>query len=231
MILNNRYKIIDKIKGDILLGIDTITDKKVVIKKNRYSGKGYSLELEVLKQINHENLPVLLDCFFIDSDEYIVTMYFEGETLTKILETRSISEVECIEYVYKLILAVEYLHNFAGGIAHTDISSENIIINDRSHLVLVDFGDAFLINNSEVDIFNSSGTIGYVAPEKFLYPEMVNWQTDIYSIGAVIKQILDKNKHIYSIELQLILKKAMAIELRDRYLNINQLKQDLELII
>lgn len=43
-------------------------------------------------------------------------------------------------WLYQLVLALEHLHRH--GIVHRDIKAENILLNKRGHLVLIDFGTA-----------------------------------------------------------------------------------------
>lgn len=231
---NNRYDYINETydEGSSVLpkGIDKITNNTVVFKKRTYQGLGFSTEREILKLLQHENLPILLDTYTKDDEEVLVQLYFEGKTLKDLCHSKEISEDQVLNIFNQLCLVVEYLHTHPKGITHRDITPSNILVNERGHLLLIDFDvsscDAFL--NTSTDHY---GTIEYVAPETLLNTEMSGRLSDIYGIGACLRNCLNENQHILSLELNLIAKKAMALKPSDRYKNIKQMKEDLQLLL
>jgi PAS domain-containing serine/threonine kinase len=64
--------------------------------------------------------------------------------------------------VFQIVSAVEYLHSLQ--ILHRDIKDENVIINERFHVKLIDFGSATFM--SEGRLFSTFyGTVEYCSPE------------------------------------------------------------------
>lgn len=239
MTYNNRYEYTkdamtkgasDEEEQSLLRGVDKITNNAVVFKKRRYQGLGFSTEREILKLLQHENLPTLIDAYTKTDEEVLVLLHFEGDTLSEVSHSKQIREAQLILIFNQLCNVVEYLHTHPKGIVHRDITPANIMVNDRGHVLLIDFDastcDAFLNSTSEV-----YGTIEYVAPETLLHTEMSGRLSDIYGIGACLWSCLKENKEIYSLELTLIAKKAMALIPADRYKNIKQLKEDLQLLL
>lgn len=72
-------------------------------------------------------------------DVYFVMEYMKGGALSKILEKEERFEVtEAQFYVAEIILGLEFLHS--KGIIHRDLKPENVMLDDKGHCKLVDFG-------------------------------------------------------------------------------------------
>eukprot|EP00443_Scrippsiella_acuminata_P048567 CAMPEP_0115232182 /NCGR_PEP_ID=MMETSP0270-20121206/33631_1 /TAXON_ID=71861 /ORGANISM="Scrippsiella trochoidea, Strain CCMP3099" /LENGTH=426 /DNA_ID=CAMNT_0002646861 /DNA_START=32 /DNA_END=1312 /DNA_ORIENTATION=- len=85
----------------------------------------------------------------------------------------------------QLFSAMRQLHNF--GIAHRDISLENILLTQDSSdglpkLKLIDFGMASFSRK----VRGSSGKRSYVAPELYLEDEHDAYLCDIFALGVVV---------------------------------------------
>lgn len=237
MIVNNRYEVASEedMKHDskVIMAKDLITNRLVVLKKCAYQGLGLSIEKEILQKVSNEHLPFLIDQFTLEDVTYLVMNQIEGETLKALTETSVLDEGQLIDYIWQLCEVVSYLHEHPKGIVHGDITPQNIIVNSRRHLTLIDFGAALMMDDHSVDHddYTSVGTVGYAAPENILYPEMSGWQSDLYGIGAILKQCLKHYNDIYSMELSIIAQKATAIKPEHRYRNIQQMKEDLQLLL
>jgi len=233
MNLTERYKELTPLKtshqSEVLKGVDRITNQRVIVKSHRYHGIGYTIEREILQEVSHEHLSILLDVVRQEEGEFIVLKEVEGETLETLLESRKFSEYDVVEMLRQLCACVSYLHAHPKEIIHRDINPRNIMINARGHLVLIDFGISTWRQRADVDN-EVCGTIGYAPPEVILSTDANEKQRDLYGIGGTLKRCLEKNPQIYSMELTLIWKKAMAIHPKDRYQSIEQMKEDLQLL-
>ena len=64
--------------------------------------------------------------------------------------------------VFQIVSAVDYLHSLQ--ILHRDIKDENVIINERFHVKLIDFGSATFMSDGR--LFSTFyGTVEYCSPE------------------------------------------------------------------
>ena len=77
------------------------------------------------------------------------------------------------------------------GVLHLDIKPENIMINDKKELVIIDFGSSFITPNgyrgtlNKMFIPHACGSETYSPPETKGYPAIISGKTDYWGINAV----------------------------------------------
>lgn len=82
---------------------------------------------------------------------------------------------------------MRYLHEIQ--VCHRDIKLENIIIDERSNLKLIDFGFSVCTPpESKLKVF--CGTPSYMAPEIVLKKEYSGFATDVWAMGVVLHLLL-----------------------------------------
>jgi|GEM_PF-2587375 len=96
--------------------------------------------------------------------------------------------------------AVQFAHEH--GVLHRDLKPENIMLRPDGQPVVTDFGLAKLESEEhEVSISMEGqivGTIEYMAPEQALSSKHVTERADVYSLGAILYQLLTGRKHFES---------------------------------
>lgn len=151
----------------------------------------FEREVNTLKQLNHPQIPKLLDHFREQGPEnsacYLVQTAITGQTLRYILEQEGpLSEEQVHALAHELLSILEYLHDLNPPVIHRDIKPENIIIDPEGKPHLIDFGavrDATLMNQMTV-----AGTFGYMPPEQAA--GQVKPATDIYALGVTLVECL-----------------------------------------
>ena len=147
-------------------------------------------EIETLKRISHENIIKLIEV--IELKEYILLVQelFQGILLSQYYKKNWKSEdlSKEKEKAYKIILkqifnAVNYLHS--NNIAHLDIKLDNILINKKLEIRIIDFGFAIYDPNKSLNNF-FGGTPNYMSPEIVLKRPYVSYLSDIWSLGILI---------------------------------------------
>ncbi|CAD8050892.1 unnamed protein product [Paramecium sonneborni] len=149
-------------------------------------------ELNILKQLNHPNLPRFEEFYVGDGTYYIVLEYCKGQSLNSyIKELKHQLNVRIIQNIlWELLQGVAYLHSL--NIMHRDLKPENIILNiqeKKIDLKIVDFGLSVKLEpNKEL---KKCGTPGYVAPEIInLKNGKYGLESDIFSVGCVFYKLL-----------------------------------------
>ncbi|MCB9249309.1 MAG: serine/threonine protein kinase [Ignavibacteriales bacterium] len=93
-----------------------------------------------------------------------------------------------VEYCIQIANGLARAHE--AGITHRDIKPANIMITNRGEVKILDFGLAKTLNDPGVTkIGLTMGTAAYMSPEQAKGSE-VNQQSDIWSIGVVMYQML-----------------------------------------
>ena len=119
---------------------------------------------------------------FSDSNNYFICEYIKGKRFNEIFDY---SNEEKIKYMIKLIAAVKDIHY--RGIVHCDLKPANILIDENNDIKIVDFGISVLNNKKSVHY----GTLSYCSLEQ-LYGNKVSVQSDIYSLGIILYELLNK---------------------------------------
>ena len=154
------------------------------------------LEIELLKNLKHPNLPVYQDSgeLIFDGKKYIylVLDFIVGETLAERINRAPISTVYDVKRIAVDILGVlDYLHSLPIPIIHNEITPKNIMLdleNNIPRAKLIDFGYARSFNQS-TKAYNKDGlNLNYVASECF--NNLYSPQSDLYSVGAVMYHLL-----------------------------------------
>ena len=101
-------------------------------------------EAKILNQVDLPQVPKFFACFEEDGKLFLVQEYIKGQTYSDLLYERqqqgqTFSETEVIQWLKDLLPVLTYLHD--RQIVHRDISLDNVMRRDDSHLpVLIDFG-------------------------------------------------------------------------------------------
>ncbi len=154
-------------------------------------------EAKVASQINHPNVCVIHAIEEVDDQQFIVMEYVDGVTLKEKIysnndgETRLIASLpfeDAINYSIQIAEALNEAHS--KDIIHRDIKSENIMINSKNQIKVMDFGLAKLKDTLKLTKTTSTiGTVAYMAPEVIKGGEG-DARSDIFSFGVVVYEIL-----------------------------------------
>jgi serine/threonine-protein kinase len=125
---------------------------------------------------------------------YLVMEYVEGGDLRAEIERRRLSQEpftpdEILRLIGQVADALDYAHR--RGIIHRDIKPSNILINSNGQAILTDFGLAmFRDRASQVTLGASFGTPEYIAPEQAVDSSTAVPQSDIYSLGGIVYEMV-----------------------------------------
>lgn len=147
------------------------------------------LRQEVLlsRELNHPNIVRVFE-FYQDGDWAFFTMgLIEGRNLAEYIH-QGITRAQADLWSRQLLQALEACHTIE--ITHADVKPENIIIDERGHLVLLDFGIGQLGEQLHTDY---SGSHGYKAPEVTQLGKRDRY-SDSYSSGRLIADLINATR-------------------------------------
>ncbi|MCF6774947.1 protein kinase [Thiotrichales bacterium 19X7-9] len=143
-------------------------------------------ELEILKDIN------ILRGYVTREDKHYIVLDYLGETLDNLSFKNDRYRLDVGYQLVHLVCGLNTgkLSNQGKAIFHNDIKPENIVIDEKGIVRLIDFGSA----SKEKAITLRQGTPYYQAPEV----EEVGYsaKTDTYSLGLTLQTFLPKNSKL-----------------------------------
>lgn len=203
--------------------LDTLRVAKVIRKADMDSDT-ILREARLIKNLKHSHIPVIYDIEEDDISICIIEEYISGKSLRSYInDTDNIKTSEICDIAVKLCDILEYLHNCDNEIIHLDIKPDNIIIDEHNNVKLIDFGSS--IHKAGL---TQAGMIspGYAAPEQYGGKELT-YQTDIYSVGMVLKFMADRNSTVHN-KLYPVINKCTRHNQYRRYKNVKALRWELE---
>jgi tRNA A-37 threonylcarbamoyl transferase component Bud32 len=198
--LNGRYRLDAQIgaggMSTVYRAFDATLERRVAIKLMHREIASDSDQLErfrrearAVAQLSHPHIVGVIDAAEDDSRPYIVFEYVEGETLKeRIRRLGRLPVDEAVAYSIEIARALGAAH--ARGIVHRDIKPQNVLIDEEGTAKVTDFGIARSLDEEGLTADGRVlGTTDYVSPEQAL-GRPVNGQTDIYSLGIVLFEML-----------------------------------------
>lgn len=149
-------------------------------------------EYEALKDLNHNNIVK-----FVWNDEsangqfYTVMEYLEGENLSNYTRTDARLPIQSVYQVGKDILsALVVMQSKTKPLMHRDIKPHNIIWDNATRFVLIDFNVA----SSSTENKDFVGTNPYLAPDLISDNYRVNWDlsADTFALGVTLYELICK---------------------------------------
>jgi len=149
-------------------------------------------EASLVGKLQHPHICQIYDAVVADDQGYIVMEYVPGGTLDRFSSPAKLLPLDrLVEIVFKCTRALDYA--FRMGVTHRDIKPANILLagtaGGQGDIKISDFGCALLAANETQTQISGIGSPAYMSPQQVR--EMpLNHQTDIYSLGVVMYQLL-----------------------------------------
>jgi tetratricopeptide (TPR) repeat protein len=190
-------------------------------------------ERQILASLNHPGIARLLDAgHTADGRPYLVMEYVNGTAIDHYCSSRGLREVLKL---FRLVCnAVAYAHR--NLIIHRDLKPSNILIDASGQPKLLDFGIAKIIDDK-----NDSRTLVRMLTPEYASPEQIrgeahNTATDIYSLGAVLSNLLKiaaanasgRRASELPKDVECIVQKALRAEPEERYVTADAFAEDIQ---
>ena len=202
-LVDGKYKILNQVghggMSVVYLAMNEKANKQWAIKEVRKDGvKDFEVvkqslvaETDMLKKLNHPNLPSIIDVIE-DEDRFLIVMdYIQGNALSKALEEYGAQpQEEVIQWAKQLCDVLGYLHSRVPPIIYRDMKPANIMLKPDGNVTLIDFGTAREFKERNLADTTCLGTVGYAAPEQFGGMGQTDARTDIYCLGATLYHLV-----------------------------------------
>lgn len=153
--------------------------------------KRFYAEAEAAAKLRHPNIVAIHEFGEAAGQHFFSMDYIEGAALSDLVRENALPPNEAAEMVKKIADAMHYAHS--EKILHRDLKPSNILLGSDDEPMITDFGLAKQIE--EHSQLTMSGTIlgtpSYMPPEQASgHLEKVNVVSDVYSIGAILYELL-----------------------------------------
>src|SRR6516165_3798561 len=201
-LLGGRYRIIGLLgrggMGEVYRATDLTLGQSVALKflpeeasRNQRLLERFHGEVRVARLVSHPNVCRVYDIGEIEGMPFISMEYVDGEDLASLLmRIGRLPADKALEAARKICAGLAAAHD--RGVIHRDLKPQNIMMNKRGEVVIMDFGLAAIADQlSGAEVRN--GTPAYMAPEQ-LKGAGVTHRSDIYALGLVLYELFTGRK-------------------------------------
>ncbi len=211
-------------------------------------------EAQAAASLDHPSICTIHEIDEADGKPFIAMAYVEGQTLRERIRSGPSPEDESLEIAIQVAEGLEEAHK--KGIVHRDIKPANVMITPKGQVKIMDFGLAKVGGARVTREGLVLGTLAYMSPEQ-VRGEPADRRSDIWSLGAVIYEMItgslpfpgDRDALIVngiqnaetvplsvrrpgiSLQLEHIVKRALAKNPRERYQGAGEMKPDMERLL
>lgn len=177
--------------------LNTLHAIKILMAPSSAVQKRLMQEGRVQASLRHPNVVSVTDIAMFDGTAALVMEYIEGPPLNELLKTREMNLIQAIALGEGILQGVAAAHDH--GLIHRDLKPANVMLAVESGAIIpkvTDFGLAKLSDqerNGDVTATKTGiamGTPAYMAPEQFRDAKSVDQRADVFSIGAILYELL-----------------------------------------
>src|SRR5688500_4054117 len=205
----SHYEIVDELgaggMGVVYRARDTLLERFVALKvlpadamADASRQRRFLQEARAASALNHPLIVTIYDVIHEDGVNAIVMELIAGTSLQDLVARGPVPVPQALSIARQIADALGAAH--AAGIVHRDLKPANVIVSDRGHAKVLDFGIAKLdpARNTEAEGTHTAaltmmgaivGTAAYMSPEQ-ARGETLDARTDVFSLGVVMYEML-----------------------------------------
>ena len=157
----------------------------------------FQREIRLAARLQHPHILTVLDSGEVAAEGagtllYFTMPYVEGESLRGRLDReKQLPLDDALRITREAAQALQYAHDH--GVIHRDIKPENILLTSDGSTLVADFGIARTLSGGSAKLTETGmavGTPAYMSPEQASGEQDLTARTDVYSLGAVLYEML-----------------------------------------
>lgn len=194
-----RFELLSKLgsglHGRVYLAWDPQLERKVALKiltrqrDTQASLDQFFAEARAVAKIAHAHVVPLFEAGMEQGLPYLVFEFVDGALLKEYLKSTPLDVPTACAKFTQIVAGVAAAH--ALGIAHLDLSPNNVLVDSRGTLRVMDFGlSRFVTISAKVDNEEDvHGTPRYMSPEHFAGAPL-DMRTDVFALGLIFYELL-----------------------------------------
>jgi WD40 repeat protein/serine/threonine protein kinase/DNA-binding XRE family transcriptional regulator len=154
----------------------------------------FEAEAQLVARLEHPHIVPLYDYWREPGVAYLVMRFLRGGSLADMLQSGPPAHPTIMRVLEQICAGLHAAHR--AGVIHRDIKPANILLDEDGNAYLADFGIAKNLSEANGGLTSGQIVIGspaYISPEQIL-AEPVKPQTDIYSLGVMLYELLTGHK-------------------------------------
>ena len=153
----------------------------------------FQREIRLVARLQHPHILAVLDSGEDAGQLWFTMPYVRGDTLRDRLQReRQLPVDDALRITREAALALEHAHE--EGVIHRDIKPDNILLTRDGSTLVADFGIARAVAAEEKESLTQTGmaigTPAYMSPEQASGERGLDARTDVYSLAAVLYELL-----------------------------------------
>jgi len=157
----------------------------------------FEAERNVLALMDHPGIAKVLDAGTIEDDRpYFAMEYVRGMPVHQFCDWHGLDIPSRLELFLRICDAVQHAHQNA--VIHRDLKPSNVLVtttDGRPVPKIIDFGIAKALapgpeSAALTEAGQVIGTLEYMSPEQVLFPQGADTRADVYSLGALLYEML-----------------------------------------
>jgi serine/threonine protein kinase len=191
--------------GKVYLGDwkeQTVAIKTIESSMTEEAKNQFVREIKIMSNLRNNCITQFYGACLESERACILMEYMEKGSLYDILEKNALSPEQQQQIALNIARGLYYLHT--QGILHRDLKSANVLVNEYWQAKLADFGLSGTKAASVETIKERSQAIQWQAPECFQRGKEYTQQSDIYSYGMILWEIVTGRRPYAKIKVNLI---------------------------
>jgi serine/threonine-protein kinase len=242
--------------GEVFLARDPVLDRDVAVKlisgdlDSPKSHERLVREARAAGRLRHPNIVTIFDTGEHDGRPFIAMEFVRGETLGSLVRRQvPLSLASRLEKIEGACAGLAHAHRL--GVVHLDIKPDNLMLDESGIVKVLDFGIARVLQTGLLVTRQLGGTLRYMSPEQ-IDGQPLDHRSDIFSLGCALFEwitfvpaFVGSTKDIVTqiangpaptlraaipeidARLDAIVRRAMAVDLSQRYSSLDELRSDL----